>query len=66
MASAASSDILSPHDKFMFDLNGFLVLRGVFTPDEIAAANTAITLHQDKLHARTSPLPPLTPTTDSP
>ena len=29
-------------ERYLFDLNGFLVVRGVFTEDEIAAANAAV------------------------
>ena len=39
---------LSPTAKYMFDLNGFLVLRNVLSPEMIAAANAAI----DKLRPR--------------
>jgi len=33
---------ISDREKFLFDLNGFLHLRGVFTADEIASANAAV------------------------
>jgi hypothetical protein len=29
-------------ERYQFDLNGFLVVRNVFSPEEIAAANAAI------------------------
>lgn len=29
-------------DRYLFDLNGFVVVRGVFTPEEVKAANEAI------------------------
>merc|ERR1719191_2078891 len=32
---------MNPHEKFLFDLNGFLVVRGVFTAEEVAAGNAA-------------------------
>ena len=36
----------------MFDLNGFIVLRGVFSAEEVAAANKAIDAKASNLHAR--------------
>ena len=43
---------LSTHEKFIFDLNGFIVIRNVFSPEEIAAANAAIDAHSTDLIAR--------------
>lgn len=50
MSAAATQ--MSPHDKFLFDLNGYVVVRNVFSPEEVAAANAAIDVHADKLCAR--------------
>ena len=33
---------ITEREKFEFDLNGFLVLRNVFSADQVAAANRAI------------------------
>jgi hypothetical protein len=37
---------------FEFDLNGWVVVRGVLTPEEVAAANAAIDVHSAELHER--------------
>jgi hypothetical protein len=48
---------LSHKLKYLFDLNGYLVLRGVFSNDEVEAANTAIDVHiETELHERTGEL----------
>ena len=43
---------MSVLDKFSFDLSGFLIVRGVFTPEEVAQANAAIDTHQGELAER--------------
>jgi len=43
---------LSQREKFLFDLNGFLVIRGVFSQEEISAANAAIDTHLPDLQPR--------------
>ena len=43
-------------EKYLFDLNGYLVLRGAFSPEMVARANTAVDAHLDQLHERTGPL----------
>ncbi len=43
-------------ERFLFDLNGYLVVRNVFSPHEVAAANAAIDAHADTLNARTDAL----------
>lgn len=48
---------LSYKAKYLFDLNGFLVLRGALSLEEVAAANAAIDVHEkDELHERTGQL----------
>ena len=48
---------LSHKLKYLFDLNGYLVLRGVFSNDEVEAANNAIDAHiETELHERTGEL----------
>ena len=49
MSAAAA---MTPREKFLFDLNGFLVIRGVFTPEEIASANAAVDNHKANLMPR--------------
>lgn len=39
-------------EKFFFDLNGFLVVRGALTAEEVAAANTAIDAHAADIKER--------------
>ncbi|KAG8466732.1 hypothetical protein KFE25_008111 [Diacronema lutheri] len=50
--SAAPPPAMSAHEKFLFDLNGYIVVRDVFSADEVAAANAAIDAHAGKLCAR--------------
>jgi len=38
---------MSAEQKFFFDLNGFLVVRGVLSAEEVAAANAAIDAHSN-------------------
>ena len=51
----------------MFDLNGFIVCRGLLSPEEVAELNAAIDRHADEIgwFQRTVPPPPL-PTPHSP
>lgn len=53
-AAAAAADPLSEL-VFEFDLNGWVVVRNVLTPEEVAAANDAIDAHSAELHERTDP-----------
>ena len=39
---SAAAKIPTREDRFLFDLNGFLVVRGAVSPDEVAALNAAI------------------------
>ena len=39
-------------EKYLFDLNGYLVIEDVLTPDEIAFANEAIDHHSDQERIR--------------
>ena len=48
--------MLSPTDRYLFDLNGYIIVRNVFTAEEIDAANKAIDLHADQMLERTGPL----------
>ncbi len=43
---AAQAVSVSAADRYLFDLNGFLVVRGVLSADEVASANAAIDRHQ--------------------
>lgn len=44
---------MTPTEKYLFDLNGFIVVRNVLTPEEVAAANAAVDAHQEKFNLRT-------------
>jgi hypothetical protein len=44
--------IMNDAEKYIFDLNGYIVLRGVFSAEEVAAANEAIDKHSDAVLAR--------------
>ncbi len=46
--------ILLP-EKYLFDLNGYLHIRNVLSPEEVKAANNAIDAHQGELKGRTHP-----------
>mmetsp|Transcript_100829 Transcript_100829/g.177508 ORF Transcript_100829/g.177508 Transcript_100829/m.177508 type:complete len:151 (-) Transcript_100829:7-459(-) len=52
----AISSKMSATDKYLFDLNGYIVLRGVLSEEEVAAANSAVEAHMDTLHERTGKL----------
>lgn len=45
---------MNAEDKYLFDLNGFIVVRGVFTASEMAEANEAVDRHeveaQERMH----------------
>ena len=43
---------MTAHERFLFDLNGFLVVRNVFTPEEVRAANAAIDANAASMRAR--------------
>ena len=42
---------MNEDDKYLFDLNGYLILRQVLTPDEVAELNTGIDHHADGMKA---------------
>jgi hypothetical protein len=42
--AASPAGPLTDHERYFFDLNGFVVRRGVLTPNEVEALNTAIEL----------------------
>lgn len=47
---------MSHKEKYLFDLNGYVVLRGAFDADMVSRANTAVDAHLDQLHERTGQL----------
>ena len=52
MKAAGERGGIPADERFLFDLNGFLVLRGILSPEEVAAANTAVDAKQSLMHAR--------------
>eukprot|EP00466_Bigelowiella_natans_P007187 jgi/Bigna1/76551/fgenesh1_pg.42_\ len=53
VATAAAS--MSEDERYLFDLNGFLVLRGVFSEEEVSKANDAIDRHLEDVIERQDP-----------
>ena len=47
---------MSHKEKYLFDLNGYVVLRGAFDADMVSRANNAVDAHLDQLHERTGQL----------
>lgn len=47
-----SSFEMTDHQKYLFDLNGYLIVRGVLSEDEVRQANAAIDAHQDDMVER--------------
>jgi ectoine hydroxylase-related dioxygenase (phytanoyl-CoA dioxygenase family) len=45
---------MDEYEKYLFDLNGYLVLEDVLTPEEVAACNEAIDQNQDRVQRRPS------------
>ena len=43
---------LTDHEKFLFDLNGYLVVRGALSADEISELNAAIDAHSHEAISR--------------
>jgi ectoine hydroxylase-related dioxygenase (phytanoyl-CoA dioxygenase family) len=46
---------MTEDERYLFDLNGYLVVRGVFTPEEMAEANSMIDKHADGMIERSDP-----------
>lgn len=47
-----ASSGLTPHEKFLFDLNGYLVVRGALSPDEVGDLNAAVDAHAHEAISR--------------
>ena len=43
---------MNADEKYLFDLNGYLVIKNVLTPEEVAIANEAIDRHSEHGHIR--------------
>ena len=43
---------MTPEDKFLFDLNGFIVVRNAINETEVSKMNAAIDEHIDKARPR--------------
>eukprot|EP00593_Proboscia_inermis_P006969 CAMPEP_0171309886 /NCGR_PEP_ID=MMETSP0816-20121228/20082_1 /TAXON_ID=420281 /ORGANISM="Proboscia inermis, Strain CCAP1064/1" /LENGTH=79 /DNA_ID=CAMNT_0011793711 /DNA_START=65 /DNA_END=301 /DNA_ORIENTATION=+ len=48
-------DAMPDDDKYLFDLNGYILIKNVLTPEEVLAANHAIDTRTDQFHERTNP-----------
>ena len=53
-AGLAVSSAALERAKFMFDLNGYYIVRGVLTEDEVSQANAAIDKHGKSIQPRKS------------
>jgi len=51
----ATSSAMTDDERYLFDLNGFLILRGVFSSEEVDRANEAIDKHVADIRERTDP-----------
>ena len=47
---------MNDHEKYLFDLNGYLVVENVLTPDEVASCNEAIDRHAENIRERVGDL----------
>ena len=47
---------MNEHEKYLFDLNGYLVVENVLTPDEVALCNEAIDRHAEDIRERVGDL----------
>ena len=47
---------MTEEEKYLFDINGYIVVRGALSPEDIALCNTAIDRHADQIHERTGDL----------
>ena len=52
-AAARAVQAMSARDKYLFDLQGFVVVRNVLSAEEVQAANRAIDAHMNEAHERT-------------
>ena len=43
---------MTEYDHYLFDLNGYLVLKGALSPELVAAMNEAIDQHRDRINIR--------------
>ena len=44
--------MVNEHDRYFFDLNGYVVVEDALTPEEVAACNEAIDNHADRIRER--------------
>ena len=47
---------MTEDEKYLFDINGYIVVRGILSKEEVAKANEAIDHHADKIRERTGEL----------
>jgi len=51
-AASPAAPTMTPEQKYLFDLNGFIVIRGVLSSEEIAAAHAAMDAHAPEVRGR--------------
>lgn len=51
-AATSAAYEFTPEQKYLFDLNGFIVIRGVLSAEEVAAAHAAIDAHTAEFKER--------------
>lgn len=57
--SVSNDDGTIEDDTFLFDLNGYCIVRNVLSPEEVAGANRAIDKRRHMMHERTEDTPAL-------
>ena len=48
-AASPAAPAMTPEQKYLFDLNGFIVIRGVLSSEEITAAHEAMDAHAEEV-----------------
>ena len=43
---------MTDHEKYLFDVHGYLVIEGALSPEQVDAANAAIDHHADQINLR--------------
>ena len=52
----SKEDTLTDHEKFLFDVHGYLVIESALSPEQVAAANAAVDHHADNINLRPNDL----------
>jgi len=54
-AEGQGKEGMTANEKFFFDLNGFIIVRGALSAEEVAAANAAVDAHASEIKERVDP-----------